>query len=63
MFEKGKIIESGSYHELVAKQGYFYNLERGTSFTWFKFYYIFINYWIYWIRLHIYKYNSFILLF
>jgi len=33
MFEKGKIIESGSYNELVAKQGYFYNLERGTSFT------------------------------
>lgn len=34
MFDKGKIVESGSYSELVAKQGYFYNLERGTSFTW-----------------------------
>ncbi len=33
MFDKGKIVESGSYNELVAKQGYFYNLERGTSFT------------------------------
>ena len=40
MFEKGKIIESGSYNELVAKQGYFYNLERGTSFTWLPHYYI-----------------------
>lgn len=26
MFEKGKIVESGSYPELIAKQGYFYNL-------------------------------------
>lgn len=33
MFEKGKIIESGSYNELIAKQGHFYNLERGASFT------------------------------
>jgi hypothetical protein len=35
----------------MAKQGYFYNLERGTSFTWFKFYYyiltIILNYIIY----------------
>lgn len=33
MFEKGKIVESGSYSQLIAKQGYFYNLERGVSFT------------------------------
>lgn len=33
MFEKGKIVESGSYEKLIAKQGYFYNLERGISFT------------------------------
>lgn len=33
MFEKGKIIESGNYEALIAKQGYFYNLERGTQFS------------------------------
>ena len=33
MFDKGKIVESGSYHELISKQGHFYNLEKGTSFT------------------------------
>lgn len=33
MFEKGKIVESGSYSNLMAKKGHFYNLERGTSFT------------------------------
>lgn len=30
VFEKGCIAESGSYSELLAKKGYFYNLERGT---------------------------------
>ena len=33
MFEKGKIVESGTYGELIAKKGYFYNLERGAQFT------------------------------
>lgn len=33
MFEKGKIVESGSYSNLMDKKGHFYNLERGTSFT------------------------------
>lgn len=30
VFVKGKILEEGSYNELVSKRGYFYNLERGT---------------------------------
>ena len=33
MFEKGKIVESGTYDQLIANQGYFYNLERGAQFT------------------------------
>jgi ABC-type multidrug transport system fused ATPase/permease subunit len=32
VFEKGKIIEEGNYSKLVSAKGYFYNLERGTSF-------------------------------
>ena len=32
VFEKGKIVEQGTYSALVAKRGYFYNLERGTEF-------------------------------
>ena len=26
VFEKGQIVESGTYSELVSKKGYFYNL-------------------------------------
>ena len=26
VFEKGQIVESGNYNELVSKRGYFYNL-------------------------------------
>ena len=33
MFEKGKIVESGSYGSLVSLKGHFYNLERGTTFV------------------------------
>lgn len=33
VFVKGKILEDGSYSELVQKKGYFYNLERGTEFV------------------------------
>ena len=33
MFEKGKIVESGSYNQLVSQKGYFYNLERGAHFV------------------------------
>lgn len=33
VFEKGCIVESGNYEELVAKKGYFYNLERGIAFV------------------------------
>lgn len=29
VFEKGKVVESGSYQELMEKKGYFYNLEKG----------------------------------
>ena len=32
VFEKGKIVEEGNYSTLVSAKGYFYNLERGTSF-------------------------------
>ena len=35
MFEKGKIVESGNYDELVDQKGYFYRLERGAQFTWY----------------------------
>lgn len=30
VFERGEIVESGNFNNLVAKKGYFYNLERGT---------------------------------
>ena len=33
VFEKGKIVEQGSYSDLVRQKGYFYNLERGTEFV------------------------------
>ena len=33
VFEKGQIIEQGSYGELLSQKGYFYNLERGAQFT------------------------------
>lgn len=42
MFDKGYVAEKGRYEELVAKKGYFYNLERGTDFLWFYFYFIFL---------------------
>lgn len=29
VFHIGKIVESGTYDDLMAKKGYFYNLERG----------------------------------
>jgi|LakMenE01Jun11ns_1017448.scaffolds.fasta_scaffold7737490_1 ABC-type multidrug transport system fused ATPase/permease subunit len=32
VFEKGEIVEKGSYDYLVAQKGFFYNLERGTQF-------------------------------
>ena len=33
MFEKGRIIEQGSYSDLIGMKGNFYNLERGASFV------------------------------
>ena len=33
VFEKGQIVETGTYNSLVNKKGYFYNLERGTQFV------------------------------
>jgi ABC-type multidrug transport system fused ATPase/permease subunit len=32
VFEKGVVVEKGIHSELVAKKGYFYNLERGSDF-------------------------------
>jgi ABC-type multidrug transport system fused ATPase/permease subunit len=29
MFQEGKVIEEGTYPELVARKGAFYNFERG----------------------------------
>lgn len=29
MFDKGVIVESGTYAQLKAKEGYFYNLVKG----------------------------------
>jgi len=29
VFHHGKIVESGPYHDLMEKRGYFYSLERG----------------------------------
>jgi len=31
VFQEGKIVEKGKYEELVAKQGVFYNMEKGTN--------------------------------
>lgn len=33
VFEKGQIAERGTYEELIAKKGFFFNLERGTQFV------------------------------
>lgn len=33
VFEKGAIVESGSYANLINKKGYFYKLEKGAAFT------------------------------
>lgn len=33
VFEKGEIVESGRYSELVARKGFFYNLEKGIQFV------------------------------
>ena len=33
MFDRGEIIEEGSYKELVAKKKHFYNLERGAKLS------------------------------
>ena len=30
VFERGTIVESGNFTELISKRGYFYNLEKGT---------------------------------
>lgn len=32
VFEKGEIVERGSYSKLLGMKGYFYNLEQGTAF-------------------------------
>lgn len=32
LFDKGRVAEAGSYEELMAKKGYFYNLEKGIEF-------------------------------
>ena len=34
VFEKGEIVETGTYASLIAQKGYFYNLEQGTAFIW-----------------------------
>ena len=33
MFDRGEIIEEGSYKDLIAKKKHFYNLERGTKLS------------------------------
>ena len=33
MFDRGEIIEEGSYNELIAKKKHFYNLERGAKLS------------------------------
>lgn len=33
VFEKGDIVEKGSYPELIAAKGYLFNLEQGIAFT------------------------------
>lgn len=33
VFDKGAIVESGNYSQLIGNKGYLYNLERGTQFT------------------------------
>lgn len=32
VFDKGTVVESGNYEELMQKEGYFYNLEKGKEF-------------------------------
>lgn len=32
VFSKGHIVEQGTYSELIAKKGNFYNLEKGLEF-------------------------------
>lgn len=32
VFDKGRVAEEGSYDGLMAKKGYFYNLEKGVEF-------------------------------
>ncbi len=32
VFEKGKIVEEGTYQKLLGLKGHFYNLEKGTTF-------------------------------
>lgn len=40
VFEKGEIVETGTYASLIAQKGFFYNLEQGTAFIWLiKWYY------------------------
>jgi ATP-binding cassette, subfamily B (MDR/TAP), member 1 len=33
VFEKGQIVERGTYSQLLERKGFFYNLERGTQFV------------------------------
>jgi ABC-type multidrug transport system fused ATPase/permease subunit len=33
VFEKGEIVERGTYSSLLDLKGFFYNLERGTQFV------------------------------
>lgn len=33
VFERGTIVESGNFEELISNRGYFYNLEKGTEFV------------------------------
>ena len=32
VFDKGRVVETGSYDDLISKKGYFYNLEKGIEF-------------------------------
>lgn len=33
MFDRGEIVESGTYKQLIDKKGYFYNLEKGNALS------------------------------
>ena len=33
MFDRGQILEEGSYEELMRKKRHFYNLQRGAKYT------------------------------